>query len=50
MNYMTPIEYANLKRVQRKTVYKLLWDNKITGAERIGRQWRIPVGDHNEPS
>ena len=38
---MSPEEYAEYMGVSRVTVYRLLRDNRIDGAVKIGRQWRI---------
>lgn len=39
---LTVKEYAELYRLHIHTVYVLLRQNKISGAKRIGRSWRLP--------
>jgi len=41
-NYLAPKEYADDRRISLSTVYRLCKAGGL-GAERIGRQWRIPV-------
>lgn len=44
---LTPREYADERRISRKTVYRQIRAGTVP-AERIGRQWRIYV--HVRPS
>lgn len=37
---LTPEEYADERKVSRKTVYRLIKAGKIP-AQRVGHQWRI---------
>jgi excisionase family DNA binding protein len=43
-NLVTVREAANYLRISARTVYRLIESGQI-GAVRIGKQWRIPVGD-----
>jgi excisionase family DNA binding protein len=43
-NLITVREAANYLRISARTVYRLIESGQI-GAVRIGKQWRIPVGD-----
>lgn len=42
MEYLTVTQYAVKMQISTKTVYHLIKDGKIP-AQRVGRQWRIPV-------
>ena len=43
-NLITVREAASYLRISARTVYRLIESGQI-GAVRIGKQWRIPVGD-----
>jgi excisionase family DNA binding protein len=41
--YLKPNEYAELMRVDLRTVYRNLAKKNIPGAVKVGGQWRIEV-------
>jgi excisionase family DNA binding protein len=43
-NLVTVREAASFLRISARTVYRLIESGEI-GAVRIGKQWRIPMGD-----
>ena len=45
--YLKPIEYAELMRVDLRTVYRNLAKKNIPGAIKVGSQWRIEVKNSN---
>lgn len=40
---ITPVEYARACGLTLGYVYALLWTGRLAGAQKIGRQWRIPA-------
>lgn len=49
MQYLSIADYAKLKNVSEYIIRSEVRKGNIK-AERIGHVYRIPVGDHNEPS
>lgn len=49
MKYLSIADYAKLKNVSEYIIRSEVRKGNIK-AERIGHVFRIPVGDHNDPS
>lgn len=40
---VTPRKAAEMLGVSLHFVYQLLWENRLSGSEKVGKKWRIPV-------
>lgn len=42
---MTPEEFADYLRMDRRTIYRWLVNGELPGAFKAGQKWRIPVSE-----